>query len=96
MNPIMVSALALSLAACGSAFAKAEETAPVELEKMVVTPRTSGTVVYGQDSGDLKIGDTRTIVSASGAVIDLKKTHYGVEIYVDGDLLGISEHLTLP
>lgn len=96
MNSVIVAAVALSMGVCGPAFAKSEEIAPIELEKLVVTPKTGGTMISHVDTNDLEVGDSHQVVSHSGAVIRLLKTEYGVEIYVDGDLLGISEHLALP
>jgi len=96
MNPAILAVLALFLGTSGAALAKSDTTAPYELERMVVTPENGGTVLTTLDSNDLRVGESQTVVTAGGAVVRLLKTEYGVEIYVDGHLLGISEHLAIP
>jgi hypothetical protein len=96
MNPAILAVSAIFLSASGAAFARSDTLAPFELERIVVTPENGGTIITTLDSNDLKIGESQTVVTASGAVVSLLKTEYGVEIYVDGNLLGISEHLAIP
>jgi len=96
MNPAILAVAAICLGASGAAFAKSEQLAPFELERIVVTPDNGGTVVTTLDSNDLAIGESQSVVTASGAVVSLLKKDYGVEVYVDGDFLGISEHFAIP
>lgn len=96
MNPAILAVAAIVLGANGAAYAKSDQLPPFELERIVVTPDNGGTVITTLDSNDLAVGESQTVVTASGAVVSLLKRDYGVEIYVDGDLLGISEHLAIP
>ena len=96
MKPAILATVAFLLGASGTALAKSDNLAPFELERMVVTPENGGTVIATLDSNDLRIGESQTVLTASGAVVNLLKTEHGIEIYVNGDLLGISEHLAIP
>lgn len=96
MNPAILAVVVVFLGVSGTAFAKSDNMAPFELERMVVTPANGGTVVTPLDSNDLRIGESQTVLTQGGAVVDLLRTESGVEIYVNGDLLGISEHLAIP
>jgi len=96
VNPAILTVFVLFLGASGIALAKSDKLAPYELERMVVTPENGGTVLTTLDSNDLRIGESQTVITGGGAVVRLLKTEFGVEIYVDGHLLGISEHLAIP
>ena len=44
------------------------------------------------DISHLQVGESESIVTASGKIIDLLRTENGVEVYVDGELLDIGDH----
>lgn len=67
-----------------SMFAQAEE-------KMIIALKTSDFELTETDISSLAIGESKTIETESGRVIDILKTMDGAEIYVDGELLDINQ-----
>jgi hypothetical protein len=55
--------------------------------KAVIALKTDDFEIAETDISDLQVGESETIVTDSGNVIDLLRTEEGVEIYVDGELL---------
>ena len=51
--------------------------------------------VADTDISHLGVGDAETIYTESGKTIDLLRTEDGVEVYVDGELLGEPLHLAI-
>ena len=62
-----------------------------EDHKMVIELKTDDFEIAETDISDLAVGESETIVTDSGKVIDLLRTAEGVEIYVDGELLELPE-----
>ncbi len=58
-------------------------------EKMVIALKTSDFELTETDISSLATGESKTIETESGKVIDILKTGDGVEIYVDGELLEV-------
>ncbi|NOR18631.1 MAG: hypothetical protein GQ538_00910 [Xanthomonadales bacterium] len=56
-------------------------------EKMVIALKTDDFELTKTDVGDLAIGESQTIETDSGKVIDILRTADGVELYIDGELL---------
>lgn len=56
-------------------------------EMMVVELKTNDFEMAETDISNLAIGESETVVTESGKIIDLMRTAEGVEIYVDGELL---------
>ena len=56
-------------------------------EKMVIAAKTDDFEMAETDISDLAIGESQTIETESGKVIDILRTAEGAEIYVDGELL---------
>ena len=56
-------------------------------EKMIIALKTSDFELTETDISTLAIGESQTIESDSGKVIDILRTADGAEIYVDGELL---------
>jgi len=56
-------------------------------EKMIIALKTDDFEMIETDVSSLAVGESQTIESDSGQVIDLLRTRDGVEIYVDGELL---------
>ena len=57
------------------------------VEKMVIALKTDDFEMAQTDVSDLAIGESQTIETDSGKVIDILRTADGVEIYIDGELL---------
>ena len=58
-----------------------------EHEKMVIALKTGDFELVETDISDLAIGESKTIETDEGKVIDVLRTADGAEIYVDGELL---------
>jgi hypothetical protein len=71
---------ALAFLAAGSVQAGIEE-------KMVIALKTDDFELQNTDVSDLAIGESQTIETDSGKIIDILRTADGVELYVDGELL---------
>ena len=56
-------------------------------EKIVIGLKTNDFEVAETDISNLTIGESETIVTESGKIIDLMRTADGVEVYVDGELM---------
>ena len=56
-------------------------------EKMIIALKTDDFEMTETDISSLAVGESQTIETDSGQVIDLLRTTDGVEIYVDGELL---------
>jgi hypothetical protein len=81
---IFLSLVLTSLLCAGYSFAG-------DREKMVIQLKTDDFEVAETDISHLAIGESETIVTASGKTIDLLRTTEGVEIYVDGALLDLPD-----
>jgi len=79
LKPIFALA-ATALLATGNVQADTEE-------KMIIALKTDDFEMTNTDISSLAIGESQTIETDSGQVIDLLRTADGVEIYVDGELL---------
>ena len=82
LKPIFALA-ALALLGTTSVQAAAEE-------KMVIALKTDRFELAETDISTLAIGESQTIETDSGRVIDILRTADGAEIYVDGELLDIN------
>lgn len=82
LKPIFALA-ALALLMTGTVQADTEE-------KMIIALKTDDFEMTETDISSLAIGESQTIETDSGQVIDLLRTADGVEIYVDGELLEMS------
>ena len=58
-------------------------------EKMVIALKTHDFELTETDISTLAIGESQTIETGSGKIIDILRTTDGAEIYVDGELLEI-------
>ena len=58
-------------------------------EKMVIELETDDFELAETDISQLEIGESETIVTESGKIVDLLRTSDGVEIYIDGELLDL-------
>jgi len=58
-------------------------------EKMVIKLDTDDFELAETDISQLEIGESETIVTESGKIVDLLRTSDGVEIYIDGELLDL-------
>lgn len=56
-------------------------------EEMVIELKTSDFEVAATDISELAIGESKTIETDSGKIIDILRTNDGAEIYIDGELL---------
>ena len=56
-------------------------------EKMIIALKADDFEMAETDISDLAIGESHTIETESGKVIDILRTEEGAEIYVDGELL---------
>jgi len=56
-------------------------------EKMIIALKTTDFELTETDISTLAIGESQTIETDSGKVIDILRTADGAEIYVDGELL---------
>jgi hypothetical protein len=56
-------------------------------EKMVIALKTDDFEMAEMDVSDMAIGESQTIETDSGKVIDILRTADGVELYIDGELL---------
>ena len=56
-------------------------------EKLVIALKTGDFEVQETDVSELVIGESQTIETDSGKIIDILRTADGVELYVDGELL---------
>ena len=72
--------VALALLMTGTVQADSEE-------KMIIALKTDDFEMTETDISSLAVGESQTIETDSGQVIDLLRTADGVEIYVDGELL---------
>ncbi len=79
LKPIFALA-ALALLMTGTVQADSEE-------KMIIALKTDDFEMTETDISSLVVGESQTIETDSGQVIDLLRTADGVEIYVDGELL---------
>ncbi len=77
---VIFSLVALSLFA--AATVQAETT-----EKMLIALKTDNFELAETDISALGIGESQTIETASGKIIDILRTADGVELYIDGELL---------
>ena len=74
------SSAVLALLAATSVQAESEE-------KMVIALKTGDFELLETDVSELVIGESQTIETDSGKVIDILRTTDGVELYIDGELL---------
>ena len=58
-----------------------------EGEEMIIELKTHDFEVAATDIGELAIGESKTIETESGKIIDILRTSDGAEIYIDGELL---------
>jgi hypothetical protein len=56
-------------------------------EKLVIALKTGDFELLETDVSELVIGESQTIETDSGKVIDILRTTDGVELYIDGELL---------
>ena len=56
-------------------------------EKMIIALKTNEFELTETDISELAIGESQTIETESGRVIDILRTADGAEIYIDGELL---------
>lgn len=56
-------------------------------EKVVIALKTGDFELQETDVSELVIGESQTIETDSGKIIDILRTADGVELYVDGELL---------
>jgi hypothetical protein len=56
-------------------------------EKMIFAVKADDFELAETDISNLAIGESQTIETASGKVVDILRTEEGAEIYVDGELL---------
>ena len=77
---VIFSLAALALLATASVQAGSEE-------KIIIALKTGDLELLEIDASELAIGESQTIESDSGKVIDILRTADGVEIYIDGELL---------
>ena len=56
-------------------------------EKMIIALKADDFEMAETDISELAIGESRTIETESGKIIDILRTEAGAEIYVDGELL---------
>ena len=77
-----------SLAIAGSD----NDTVVHEERTMVVALHTDDFELAETDISHLEPGDSETIVTESGRVVDLLRTMDGLEIYVDGELIDLGAH----
>jgi hypothetical protein len=82
LNPIFA-LTTIALLAAGNIQADTEE-------KMIIALKTDDFEMTETDVSSLAIGESQTIETDSGKVIDLLRTADGMEIYVDGELLEMS------
>lgn len=82
-NPIIVLAYVIGLASL-SMPSQAQE-------KMVIALTTSEFELAETDISSLATGESKTIETGNGKVVDILKTRDGVEIYVDGELLEVNQ-----
>ena len=79
LKPIFALA-AIALLATGNVQADSEE-------KMIIALKTDDFEMTETDVSALAVGESQTIETDSGKVIDILRTADGAEIYVDGELL---------
>lgn len=60
-------------------------------EKMVIALKTSDFELTETDISSLAVGESQTIETGNGTLIDIIKTVDGAEIYVDGELLDMDQ-----
>jgi len=82
LKPV-IALLAFSLLVMSSAQAGTKE-------KMVIALKSSDFELAETDISELAVGESRTIETGSGKVIDILRTQDGVELYVDGELVDMS------
>jgi hypothetical protein len=56
-------------------------------EKMMIAVQTDDFTLAETDVGELAIGESKTIETDSGKIIDILRSSDGVELYIDGELL---------
>jgi len=56
-------------------------------EKIIIALKTGDLELFEIDASELAIGESQTIETDSGKVIDILRTADGAEIYIDGELL---------
>ena len=56
-------------------------------EKMIIALKTDDSGLVESDISDLAIGESQTIETDSGKVIDILRTADGAEVYIDGELM---------
>jgi hypothetical protein len=56
-------------------------------EKIVIALEADDFTLAQTDISQLEIGESETIMTESGKIVDLLRTSEGVEIYIDGELL---------
>ena len=59
-------------------------------EKMIIAVKTDDFEMTETDVSSLAVGESQTIETDSGQIIDLLRTADGVEVFVDGELLEMS------
>ncbi len=82
LKPVFV-LITLALLASSSAQAGSEE-------KIIIALKSDDFELAEIDVSNLAVGESETIESDSGKVIDILRTKDGVEIYVDGELLDLN------
>jgi len=97
MKAVPGAAVILALVMCTSLSAEPGQAfGPIELEKLVVTPSTGGVRDAEPEPARLRDGESKTFVAGNEAVVYVLGTREGVEIYVDGELLGVSKRRPSP
>jgi hypothetical protein len=86
-NQSMLFLVFAAVALANLAIASAGEESTTHQHKTVIALQTDDFEIAETDISDLQVGESETIVTDSGKVIDLLRTEDGVEIYVDGELL---------
>jgi hypothetical protein len=56
-------------------------------EKMIIALKTGGSELVETDISELAIGESKTIETEDGKIIDVIRTPDGAEVYIDGELL---------
>ena len=66
----------------------AEDASATGEKKIVIALKADDFEVHETDISHLAVGEAETIVTDSGKTVDLLRTEEGVEVYVDGELMG--------
>jgi hypothetical protein len=86
MKQLLIPIPALFLASVLGAFSWSAGAA----EKMVIALQSSDFELAETDISSLAVGESKTIETESGKIIDIIKTADGAEIYVDGEMIDMN------